>query len=368
MHSAPTPLPSSSREPSTIMEKTDTTEYHEKSELMHHSSQDTRNALLRLLKETNDGKALLAEQETRGCLSLKGRSTLCKLIIRRELQGNPTKIISGERLLAISFEIKEVFKRAHASTYYIPYQSHGVGLKSSAKGKLINCLDNLRREYRKSGLITTSSRYSTPSPSGTQSPVPVCLSSIRQLQERLEGLPNEEVVEQVLWLQNSSDPWQMVEVYWSLTTKARLQSQETTITEYFNKFPCLYKPSGYLLLLTDFNVIYPDHTEALTRTFPLTKERSLNTIKTRIDSSSVPDMKANLKELLKLAEGGCDRKFDSKQSYSRHFRLTHSQSQIAQSSSSSFETSCTEDVVLANSQILEVESNSIATKTGVEEN
>ncbi|XP_074038708.1 uncharacterized protein [Leptinotarsa decemlineata] len=55
--------------------------------------------------------------------------------------------------------------------------------------------------------------------------------------------------------------------------------------------------------IADFNDIYPDHPEALTRTFPLTKERLLNTIKTRIDSSSVTYMKTNLKELLKLAEG-----------------------------------------------------------------
>ncbi|XP_074032158.1 uncharacterized protein [Leptinotarsa decemlineata] len=55
--------------------------------------------------------------------------------------------------------------------------------------------------------------------------------------------------------------------------------------------------------IADFNDIYPDHSEALTRSFPLTKERLLNTIKTRIDSSSVTYMKTNLKELLKLAEG-----------------------------------------------------------------
>ncbi|CAH1153273.1 unnamed protein product [Phaedon cochleariae] len=311
MHSAPTYLPIPNMEPSKSMENTDATENHvtseRTSELMHHDSshQDTRNALLKLLNETNDGKALLAEETTRGCLSSKGRSTLCKLIIRRELQGDPTKRISGDRLLAISFEIKEVFRREHASTYYIPYQSYGVGLKSSAKGKLINCLDNLRREYRKSGLIAKSSRYSTPSPSRTESPV--CLSSARQLRDRLAGLPEEDADEQILWLQNSSDPWQMVEVFWSLTTKARLQSlssEEMTITEYFSKFPCLHKPSGYLLLLTDFSNIFPDHTEALNKTFPLTRERLLNTIKKRIDSSSVPDMKANLKELLKLAEGG----------------------------------------------------------------
>ncbi|XP_074042685.1 uncharacterized protein [Leptinotarsa decemlineata] len=42
--------------------------------------------------------------------------------------------------------------------------------------------------------------------------------------------------------------------------------------------------------IADFNVIYPDHSEALTRTFLLTKERLLNTIKTRIDSSSVPNI------------------------------------------------------------------------------
>ncbi|CAH1170476.1 unnamed protein product [Phaedon cochleariae] len=93
MHSAPTYLPSPNMESSKSMENTD----ERTSELMHHDSshQDMRNALLKLLNETNDGKTLLAEENTRGCLSSKGRSTLCKLIIRRELQGNPTKRISG---------------------------------------------------------------------------------------------------------------------------------------------------------------------------------------------------------------------------------------------------------------------------------
>ncbi|CAG9823872.1 unnamed protein product [Phaedon cochleariae] len=104
MHSAPTYLPSPNMEPSKSMENTDECT----SELMHHDSShhDTRNALLKLLNEANDGKALLAEEKTRGCLSSKERSTLCKLIIRRELQGNPTKRISGERLLATNVVIK----------------------------------------------------------------------------------------------------------------------------------------------------------------------------------------------------------------------------------------------------------------------
>ncbi|CAG9815112.1 unnamed protein product [Phaedon cochleariae] len=60
-------LPSPNMKPSKSMENTD----ERTSELMHHDSshQDARNALLKLWNEENDGKALLAEEKTRGCLS-----------------------------------------------------------------------------------------------------------------------------------------------------------------------------------------------------------------------------------------------------------------------------------------------------------
>lgn len=48
--------------------------------------------------------------------------------------------------------------------------SYGPGFKKAAKGKLLDCLNNRRRDFRKSGIIKSLRRSSTPS-SGCGSPI-----------------------------------------------------------------------------------------------------------------------------------------------------------------------------------------------------
>jgi len=63
------------------------------------------------------------------------------------------------------------------------------------------------------------------------------------------------VDDQITWLHNSSDPWNLVEKYWVITRQKRLKNvldtntkDLFTISDYMKKFPALKKPAGYNLV------------------------------------------------------------------------------------------------------------------------
>lgn len=53
-------------------------------------------------------------------------------------------------------------------------------------------------------------------------------------------------------LQNSSDPWDLVEKNWTVTAVTRLKklmtTNESSIATYMTEYPALKKPTGYLLV------------------------------------------------------------------------------------------------------------------------
>jgi len=113
----------------------------------------------------------------------------------------------------LAYQITTIFNKEHTATYFIPYISYGPGLKRAAKGKLLDCLYNKRRDYRKSGLISPS-RNSSTSSSGDSSPIPLP-EALRSLDDKTED--NEALIEDNLnWLQNSSDPRSIVKKSGSL--------------------------------------------------------------------------------------------------------------------------------------------------------
>lgn len=110
------------------------------------------------------------------------------------------------RLRELAFQIVAIFPREHSATYFIPYISYDPELKRLAKGKLLDWLYDRKRDYRKSGLINSSRRSSTSSSSsGYASPI-----TVRLVNEREENNPIT-VEENLMWLRNSSDPWDLVE-------------------------------------------------------------------------------------------------------------------------------------------------------------
>ncbi|KAF0711040.1 Uncharacterized protein FWK35_00029126 [Aphis craccivora] len=223
----------------------------------------------------------LQMKENRYCqhfIKVYSRRRLCHLIINRELRDDVQRRIPSSRLHNLAYQITKVFKNERASTYFIPYISYGPGLKRAAKGKLFDCLNNRRREYRKSGLINSSRRSSTSSESSFSS-IPLPEGLIQSTEE--EGNYIKSVVEENLnWLRNSSDPWDLVEINWNLTSSFRLKrlmSQDgPSIAEYMTEFPCLKKPAGYLLILKDFTVVYPKSVDKLYQNLPIYRKKIID--------------------------------------------------------------------------------------------
>lgn len=149
-----------------------------------------------------------------------GRRRLCNIIINNELKDSVQNRVSTSRLHDLAYQITIIFPKEHIATYFTPYISYGPGLKRAAKGKLLDCLYNRRRDYRRSGLIEAY-RHSTSSSSST------CSSPIN-FPESLRSLNVEEqnstiIDDNLNWLRNSSDPWDLVEKDWTVTASTRLK-------------------------------------------------------------------------------------------------------------------------------------------------
>lgn len=183
-----------------------------------------------------------------------GRRRLCNLIINKELRDDVNKRVPSSRLHELAYQITLVFSQERTAVYFIPYLSYGPGLKRAAKGKLLDCLNNRRKDYRKSGIINSSRRSSTSS-SGLSSPTEVSSG----LNRFATINPQENVEENLKWLRNSSDPWKRVEENWDKTVHIRLNKIASkdgqSIEQYMTEYPALKKPTGYLLVSMVFCII-----------------------------------------------------------------------------------------------------------------
>jgi len=173
------------------------------------------------------------------------------LIINKELRDDVNKRVPSSRLHELAYQITSVFSKEHTSVYFIPYISYGPGLKRAAKGKLLDCLNNRRRDYRKSGIINVSRRSSTSSPTDLSSGLQRFAINVNPLID---------VEENLKWLRNSSDPWKLVEENWNITVHVRLNKIASkdgqSIVEYMTEYPALKKPTGYLLVRMVFSIIF----------------------------------------------------------------------------------------------------------------
>ncbi|KAF5276647.1 hypothetical protein FQR65_LT16249 [Abscondita terminalis] len=235
----------------------------------HHQS--TINEVNSILKGTPSGRALLAQFGTTELLDQRSRKRLCHLIVDSELVTDPEKKIPSSRFHTLAYQITTIFKGEHLATYFVPYMSFGPGLRRLAKGKLLDCVNNRRKLLRVSGVITPSRRVRKSS-SISRSPTP------SRVPPGLEGYENDSVIEHevvqesVRWLHNSTDPWQMLEGSHNLLSFVKA-CDGTTISEYFQDYPALKRPTGYLLLLKDFGVVYPAAVNKLYEKLPLYKNK-----------------------------------------------------------------------------------------------
>lgn len=205
------------------------------------------------LSSSDEGNALLKSYEEKGRLDFGGRKKLCHLIINKELRGDPDTKVSSERFKQLAYEISKTFPTEHPDTYYIPY-SRGVAKeqllgensdkfhlgKRNAKGKLLDCMNNKRRELKKhSNKLVFSGE---PNRAVIKNPLENISNTV---------LDDESYEEDLAWLRRCADPWHMVESKWKRTISVRqkeLLHSEKSVREYLKEFPALRTTEGHLLV------------------------------------------------------------------------------------------------------------------------
>lgn len=203
-----------------------------------------------ILTTCNEGKGILLRYQETGLLDNTARRRLCNIIINNELKDDPAKTIKSARLYQLAFDIPKIFKKESPSVYFIPYTSFSPNEKISAKGKLLDCYRHRRRDFIKSGIVKVKEKCcSTTLPSKHDSPRPS--TSVQEALHQLQDRPESDINEKILWLKNCCDSWEMVEKYWTITTKYRLnllQSKDLTIQQYYDEFKALNQQGGIFLV------------------------------------------------------------------------------------------------------------------------
>lgn len=148
--------------------------------------------------------------------------------------------------------IKELFPGERTTTYYIPACTTANGIVLQAKGKLVHQVLNKRKRLQNLGALPKGkgkrSREQSPTCSLSSNPSPRPLPSIFSNEEFTENIEDD-----IHWLENSSEPWNIVEEKWEKTYKARTRifydtKTDETIESYYEKYPALKKPQGYALV------------------------------------------------------------------------------------------------------------------------
>lgn len=126
--------------------------------------------LYRILRTTNDGKSLLSKYKESGLLNNADRRRLCNVIIG-QLKDDAQKKLTSSRLYELAYDIPKIFNKENSSVYFIPYTTITTKHKISAKGKLLDCYRQRRRQFIKSGVISEySKRQASTSTSNPGSP------------------------------------------------------------------------------------------------------------------------------------------------------------------------------------------------------
>lgn len=167
--------------------------------------------------------------------------------------------ITSNRFRELADEINQIFLHEKPEIYYVSYVKNPGGHPKAAGGKLWGTYNYMRRNFRKFGLISSSSKNRTETGSV----------------DHAEGFADVEgtyyflyygesttciykiFAEDLKWLKNNSQPFTLVQEKWRNTTQARTDQFPETISAYFKLYNVLNNPLGYLLLETDFNNVYP---------------------------------------------------------------------------------------------------------------
>lgn len=205
-------------------------------------------ALENLLKQSLETSSLLIYKG--GALDGDAtRNLLASVIAKEILNEYRNSPIIGQIYFKWTKWINELFPGERTTTYYIPACTTASGVILQARGKLVHQVLNKRRRLQQLGTLTTKKRNREESPGPSSSsprPLPDSINTSDFLMKNVE--------EDLLWLKNSTQPWNLVEKKWKETAKQRIrnlhhnQDNQHTVESYLNTYPALRTPQGYTLV------------------------------------------------------------------------------------------------------------------------
>lgn len=204
-----------------------------------------------MLNSSLEGKGLLNLNKNVP-LENVSRINLVRLICTYILKNGPSDCVTAKIYIKWAQEIVRIFPQEKITVYFHnKIFTCPQGVKNRLAGKLPDQIHNLKKRYRDFGLIPKRRKISCEKDNGDSNNSSRLLLNLR-LPEAIEtpGDLSDDDDDNILWLQNSSDPWVTVEAKWKETTLIRLTKiiSNKTIDDYFRMFPALQKPLGYVLV------------------------------------------------------------------------------------------------------------------------
>ncbi|KAL6419307.1 hypothetical protein ACFW04_013946 [Cataglyphis niger] len=148
---------------------------------------------------------------------------ILKIIVSNELSPNISNIIRSERASFLSDHVVQLFPTEDKSVWYIKNKKGEL----QGRGKILKKYYFTRRKLIKAGLLNVKAAD---------------FAHIQTDKNDDDNVMNYE--EYMLWLKNNCRPWQIVNEYWSLTSKKRLKDFQIIIISKFAKNAInLYIPS-----------------------------------------------------------------------------------------------------------------------------
>lgn len=260
--------------------------------------------MLKTLKSTLDGKSILSLGRPSGRLNETQRNLLVKLLIQPLFESDQNRQFTNKELLEWSLQIQELFPLESAALYYTPYvAAHVRATARNASGKLLRFVYNRRRQLREKGIIPASPRARSSSKSSSTSASSQFLESLGDEDIDLE----QDTADKITWLKNSLEPWHLVEENWLATAKYRLRcnyEKPGTLQEYFEEYPVLKRPTGYLLLLKDFEVLHKDKVDGLYTNIVNLRKNVIDLAKQKGTNIRDKDIKQNINNYVSAATTG----------------------------------------------------------------
>ncbi|KAL4703710.1 hypothetical protein ACJJTC_015264 [Scirpophaga incertulas] len=228
-----------------------------------------------------DGRAVIIEGEASGGLLKEGsRRKLSLILINETIKNQPDYKISSEQFQKLASGIVTTFPKESTVVYYSPYVAGKDNTaKKNSSGKLYESYITRRRKLRQSGELAGTSRRASSCSSGSTS------------------------VTSNFNFDSGDNSDNNVEEIWSATSSCRLKNLYRKNNSGIHlKYPALRQPQGYILLMNDFNQLYPEKENSLFSAIEIHKRTIINYAKRKAEHTRDRNLKTTIQSLIALID------------------------------------------------------------------